>query len=141
MDSGSQNTFLCRSLLLTILPVLVLGCSSQEDAPDESGTISVSAEGLSREEFAERWLKADTKTRLELADTSMLYQYYQGEGKSAVVEELGEPDEQGVDKFGEDIVRYNLGKAPEELGDYMMHVTFVFEQDSVIRVMGNFVAE
>lgn len=141
MYTKFPNIVISRSLLLPILLVLVVGCSTQQDTPDQSESISVAAEGLSRPEFAEQWREADTKARLELADTSMLYQYYQGEGKSAVMEELGEPDEQGVDNFGEDIARYNLGKAPEDLGDYMMHVTFVFEQDSVIRVTGNFVSQ
>jgi hypothetical protein len=54
-----------------------------------------------------------------------------------VSELLGEATQAGIDQFGEDVLRYELGDVHEADGAGRYHLTFVFEDNKVVRVMGN----
>lgn len=93
-----------------------------------------------RSEVGDRWKSASPDKRRELADVRTFHSLFQGATKAQVEEALGAADESGVDTFGEDVMRYELGTAPESEGGGSYHLTFVFENDAVVRVMGNFIS-
>lgn len=75
-----------------------------------------------------------------MADLAKVHPLFQGATKAQIKEAFGQAAESGIDKFGEDVMRYELGDVPEADGGGKYHLTFVFQNNGVVRVMGNFVS-
>ncbi len=75
-----------------------------------------------------------------MADVAKVGTLFEGVPKTQISELFGDATQVGIDKFGEDVLRYELGDVPEADGGGKYHLTFVFEKDVVIRVMGNFIS-
>jgi hypothetical protein len=75
-----------------------------------------------------------------MADLAKVHPLFQGATKPQIKKAMGQATETGIDKFGDDVMRYELGDVPEADGGGKYHLTFVFENNVVVRVMGNFVS-
>ena len=128
--------------IILCLLIAAIGCSPKkppEQILSESQLRELDPElnRMSREEFAAKWRSSEATERQRLADLRIVFGLFDGAMKSEVLDALGEPDEMGIDPFNEDVTKYLLGEAPEQEGGGHYHLTFVFEDDRVIRVMGN----
>lgn len=134
-----------RTILCVLALTISVGCSekpisestAQPDAID-AGTQQLNpVTAADRESFGAVWRNADDGARQKMADLSKVHPLFNGASKKVVEEALGSPSFSGVDKFGEDTMKYELGAMPEDIGGGQYHLTFVFENAIVIRVMGN----
>ena len=152
-----------RLITLTFVATVVTGCggrpSTTQDnrpatstqVPDPVGTSESSTElpetnkvapqlTTEQTEFGDKWKAASQEERRAMADVAKVHMLFQGATRTQIKEAFGQADETGIDKFGDDVTRYELGAVPEADGGGQYHLTFVYENDTVVRVMGNFVS-
>ncbi len=146
-----------RLISLTVVATVITGCgdpSTIRDAtsvnstpprqsPNSTAQLSqqqTATEALSDERisFGTKWKAAALEDRRAMADVAKVGTMFQGVTKTEISELFGDATQAGVDKFGEDVLRYELGDVPEADGGGKYHLTFVFEDNVVVRVMGNF---
>jgi len=142
-----------------VLPMLMtldcVGCSDQAARTNEHSGISNQADTskssvkdetpalLSSEQirFGHQWKAASLEKRQTMAAVNKIGSLFLGATKAQIKEALGEPDKSGVDNFGEDVMRYELGPlAGFEDNRFQSHLTFVFKNNAVVNVMGNSVS-
>lgn len=90
-----------------------------------------------QQSFRQQWLLADDGGKRQLTDLAQLGEVFWQATKPQVEAALGKPTWAGSDEFQSDVMRYELGEAPESLGDPNYHVTFEFQDGKVISVLGN----
>jgi len=73
-----------------------------------------------------------------MANLTEVHPLFQGATKFQVKEALGQATESGIDKYGMDVICYELGDIPDADGGGNYHLTFVFENEVVVSVLGNF---
>jgi hypothetical protein len=117
--------------------LLSFGCGKEPPGGTAESTDGVSDE---RAEFGTAWKEASIDQRRQMVDIIKISTLFQGATKSEVNDAMGPADTMGVDKFGEDVMRYELGVMPENLGGGSYHLTIVFENDLVVNVMSNVVS-
>ena len=136
-------------LIIILVATWIAGCSQQpprsENPANETSDATVPeavAEGTADwTTFSKRWASASHADRRSMANVMEIGEAFQGATKGRVNEVFGEADQSGMDDFGEDVLRYELGEMPGSDGTAQYHLTFVFDQDVVVRVMGNFISE
>jgi hypothetical protein len=108
------------------------------DDSDEAAVESVAPE-LSTEQaaFADKWTSASEAERRTMADLAKVYPVFLGATQTHIEKAIGKPTTAGVDAFGTDLMRYELGDVPEADGGGKYHLTFVFEDGKVVSLMGN----
>lgn len=72
-----------------------------------------------------------------MSDIAEVFSTFQGATKEQVHEALGQATFRGIDKYGMDVISYEFGEVPESQEGGKRHLTFVFENDSVVSVLGN----
>ena len=117
-----------RILTCLLATSALIGCGDQPTSQDPLA------------DFSYEWKAASTEERRRMADLVKVYPLFQGATKPQITAALGEPSEEGIDRFGDDVMRYELGDVPESDGGAKYHLTFVFEDDVVVNVMGNFIS-
>jgi hypothetical protein len=146
-----------RLIGLTILATVITGCGDRpttqdatpanstppQESPDSTDLVSqqqTATQALSAEQinFGTKWKAAGIDDRRAMADVAKVGAMFQGVSKTQIGELFGEATQAGIDRFGEDVLRYELGDVPEADGGGKYHMTFVFEANVVVRVMGNF---
>jgi hypothetical protein len=101
--------------------VVLLGC-----APPSSKTNHW-------ESFAEKWRQASIQERKEMIDLSLLQEFV-SKGREDVISVFGVPSFDGANDFGEHEIRYDFDPVPETDGAIFQHLTFIMEDDKVVRV-------
>jgi hypothetical protein len=91
-------------------------------------------------DFGNEWKASSTEERRRMADLAKVYPLFQGATKPQIKAALGVPSGAGIDRFGDDVMRYELGDVPGADGGGKYHLTFVFKDDVVVTVMGNFIS-
>ena len=133
-----------RFLPLTLAVCCIVGCGrgpsgQQNDSngvangPTTNVDVTLSAEAA---DLSKRWKTASLEERQTLADVGKVGQMFMGATREQVKAVFGKADQSGIDDFGEDILRYELGTIPDTT-DAKAHLTFGFENDVVSNVMGN----
>lgn len=102
--------------------------------PIETEVVELTGE---QREFADAWRDATPEDKRPMANVAKVGQLFQGESKAVIKEVFGEATKSGVDNFGEDMMRYELGGSSEFGGDYLH---FVFEEGVVTSVMGSYIS-
>jgi hypothetical protein len=138
-----MNVRRLRRVFDLAVAVAVVGCG--DDATDwatppaePAQTKELTAELI---EFGDNWKRASEVRRLAMADLAKVQSLFHGATKSQVQTALNDADESGIDRFSEDVMRYELGDAPAAYGGGKYHLTFVFEDDEVVRVMTNAISD
>ncbi len=133
-----------RFLPLALAMCCIIGCgrrpSAQQNDSSETANVSTTTVDapLSPEaaELSKRWKEASLEERQILADVNKVGKIFLGASRAQVRAAFGEADQSGIDMYGEDVLRYELGTIPDT-EDAKAHLTFVFENDVVSNVMGN----
>jgi len=133
-----------RFLSLALALCCIIGCgrqpSVQQDDSNEiaNGPTTTVDATLSPEvaELSKRWKAASLEERQILADVNKVGKMFMGVSREQVRAVFGEADQSGIDMYGDDVFRYELGTIPNT-EDAKAHLTFVFENDVVCNVMGN----
>lgn len=155
---------MCRFYVALLSTLLCAGCRDQAASPDAApdasltaaseirdpemivtsdnsgkATEEIVAKPLSTEQtdFSDQWKSASEADRRTMADLRKVYPVFLGAEKSQIEKAFGQPTNAGVDNFGADVMRYGLGDAPEADGGGKYHLTFVFEDELVVSVMGS----
>jgi hypothetical protein len=139
-----QRETMKRFLPLALAVCCMIGCGRQPSGQqnDSSETANVPATTmdvpLSPEvaELSKRWKAASLEERQILADVNKIGKIFLGASREEVRAAFGEADQSGIDMYGDDVLRYELGTIPDT-EDAKAHLTFVFENDVVSNVMGN----
>ena len=128
------------------LPVVLVivsasGCGDKNGQTDSGETRLPAAQGAISsssdiDDYAEKWKAATAQERQGLADLNKVSQLFLGADKERIEEVFGRPDQSGIDDFGMDVMRYELGTL-KVMDDQEAHLTFVFEKGVVTSVMGN----
>jgi hypothetical protein len=116
-------------------PEMIVTADNSRKATEE-----IVAKPLSTEQtdFSDQWKSASEGERRTMADLRKVYPVFLGAEKGQIEKAFGQPTNAGVDNFGADVMRYELGDAPEVDGGGKYHLTFVFEDELVVSVMGSF---
>ena len=130
-----------RLLPLAFTICATLGCNSNSTQSHSSDAIlagSPEATDLSLEvnEFAGRWKNATPQEHQQMADLSKVGRLFMGARREEIKAVFGAPDQSGIDNFGADVMRYELGPLPD-LDGLPAHLTFEFENGVVARLTGN----
>jgi hypothetical protein len=99
-------------------------------------TSDLSAE---QSEFSEKWTAASNEERRQLADLAKVYPVFNGATRAQIKSAFGPATKDGIDNFGDDVMRYELGAIPETDGLGKYHLTFVFQDGKVVSVTGNLI--
>ena len=111
--------------------------SNTDNATPTTTTVTDADLTEAQQTFRQQWQAADTAGKRPLTDLAHLTEVFWQATKPQVEAALGKPSHAGLDEFQSDVMRYELGAAPESLGDPHYHVTFEFAAGKVISVLGN----
>jgi hypothetical protein len=123
-----------RRVLIIVLAIAgVLGCGEKTEAPGTGGAIATPAE---IDDFAERWKNATLEERQDMADLEKVGKLFLGATKDQIESVFGPPDQSGIDDWGNDVMRYELGTMPD-LDGHAVHLAFEFQDGIVTVLTGN----
>ncbi len=127
-----------RLIFVVVAVSSITSCNRQP--ANHSSPVVIPEEAVNWTTFSDRWASASHEDRRSLANVMEIWTAFNGSTREQIKNVFGKADQSGVDKYGEEVLRYELGAIPELDGVIQYHLTFVFENDAVIRVMGNFIS-
>ena len=89
--------------------------------------------------FSDKWKAASDEERRQLADLAKVYPAFNGATREQIKSAFGPATKDGVDNFGADVMRYELGVIPDTDGLGKYHLTFEFQDGKVASVTGNLI--
>jgi hypothetical protein len=131
-----------RHILPFVLVILsASGCGDKKGQTDSSDASLPAVRGATSsssdiDDYATQWEAATPQERQGLADLNKVSQLFLGADKEKIEEVFGPADQSGIDDFGMDVMRYELGTL-KDMDGQKAHLTFVFEKGVVTSVMGN----